>query len=98
MIAYVSSYGYTKKIAEALAEGIKKEGGINVDITDIEKIELGELDAKLNHAQAIIVGSPTLNQNILLPIYKLFCHYKTPFAKGENYPCHSVLMDGVVKQ
>lgn len=72
LIAYVSSYGYTKKIAEALAEGIKKEGGINVDITDIEKIELGELDAKLNHAQAIIVGSPTLNQNILLPIYKLF--------------------------
>lgn len=72
LIVYVSSYGYTKRIAEALAEGIKKEGGINIDVVDIEKIELGELDAKLNHAQAIIVGSPTLNQNILLPIYKLF--------------------------
>ena len=84
LIAYVSSYGYTKKIAEALAEGIKKEGGINVDITDIEKIELGELDAKLNHAQAIIVGSPTLNQNILLPIYKTFCHYKPHSRKGKT--------------
>jgi len=72
LIVYVSSYGYTREMAEAIAEGVKKESSIQVETVDIEKIDLGELDSKLNHSQGIIVGSPTLNQNILLPIYKLF--------------------------
>jgi len=33
---------------------------------------IGELDEKIARSSAIIVGSPTINQNILLPIYKLF--------------------------
>lgn len=72
LITYVSAYGYTGKMAESIAKGIKKAGDIEVEICDIENSELGELDSKLVSADAILVGSPTINQNILLPVYKLF--------------------------
>lgn len=72
LITYVSAYGYTANMAEAIARGIKKAGGIEVEICDIENIELGELDSKLVSADALMIGSPTINQNILLPVYKLF--------------------------
>jgi len=32
---------------------------------------VGEMDSKLTVADGIIVGSPTINQNTLLPVYKL---------------------------
>lgn len=72
LITYVSAYGYTGEMANAIAEGIKLSGNVDVEVLDIEKIDLGELDSKLVLSDAILVGSPTINQNTLLPIYKLF--------------------------
>jgi len=72
LIAYVSAYGYTKLMAEKISEGIKSEGNFNIEIVDIEHILLGELEEKLVRNDAILIGSPTINQNTLLPIYKLF--------------------------
>lgn len=71
-LPYVSAYGYTRNMASAIEEGLKEAGDIEVEILDIEHTPLGEVDAKLTHSQGIIVGSPTINQNILMPIYKLF--------------------------
>ncbi|MBE0640566.1 MAG: FprA family A-type flavoprotein [Bacteroidales bacterium] len=39
---------------------------------DIETTEIGELEEQLTRASGVLVGSPVINQNILLPIYKLF--------------------------
>jgi flavorubredoxin len=73
LIAFVSAYGYTREMAEAFAEGIKMEGcNIDVELADVESMSLGEIDAKLAKANGLIVGSPTLNQNIMLPVYKVF--------------------------
>jgi NADH oxidase (H2O-forming) len=71
-IPYVSAYGYTRSMAEKIKEGIQAIDDIAVEIMDIEHTPLGEIDSKLTMAQGIIVGCPTINQNILLPIYKLF--------------------------
>jgi len=71
-IAYVSAYGYTKEAAELIASGIPKNEDIVIEIMDIENISLEELDDKLTWADAILVGSPTINQNTFLPVYKLF--------------------------
>lgn len=71
-IPYVSAYHKTGVIAEKIAEGIKQAGDIEVDVQDIEKTPVGEVDERLARCSAIIVGSPTINQNILLPVYKLF--------------------------
>jgi flavorubredoxin len=71
-IPYVSAYHKTGLIAETIAKGIQKVGDFDVDLMDIEHTALGELEMKLTQSNAIIVGSPTINQNILLPIYRLF--------------------------
>jgi len=72
LVAYVSAYGYTKEMAVKIAEGINSRGDFDVEMVDIENILLGDLEEKLVRADALVVGSPTINQNTLLPVYKLF--------------------------
>lgn len=71
-IPYVSAYHKTALLAENIAKGIKQVGNIDVNVLDIESIPIGELDTNVANSSGIIVGCPTINQNILLPIYKLF--------------------------
>jgi len=72
LIAYISAYGYTREMAELIAEGLKKTETIHVELADIENMMLGDLEELLVKSDALIVGSPTINQNTLLPVYKLF--------------------------
>ncbi|TAL65526.1 MAG: FprA family A-type flavoprotein, partial [Bacteroidetes bacterium] len=72
LIAYVSAYGYTKEAAEFIAAGISENQDIKVDISNIENIDSEVLESKIIWADAILVGSPTINQNTFLPVYKLF--------------------------
>jgi flavorubredoxin len=84
LIAYVSAYGYTKQAAEFIAQGISEAGSFEIDIADIENIPAGELDLKLTLADAILAGSPTINQNTLLPVYKLFALLNPLRDKGKT--------------
>jgi len=71
-IPFVSAYHKTGLLAERIGEGILMAGDIDVEIVDIENSTIGELDQKVAESAAIIIGSTTINQNILLPVYKLF--------------------------
>ncbi len=71
-IPYVSAYHNTGKMAEAIRDGIMSTGDFTVEIADIETMSLGDLDERVAKSSAIVVGCPTINQNILLPVYKLF--------------------------
>ena len=83
LIAYVSAYGYTKEAAHLIAEGILETKDITVDITDIEDISLEEMESKLIMSDGLLVGSPTINQNTLLPVYKLFAQINPIRDKGK---------------
>jgi flavorubredoxin len=72
LIAYISAYGYTGIMADLIAEGIEETDGVKVIKADIENIPLGELEEKIIKCDGILVGSPTINQNTLLPVYKMF--------------------------
>ncbi len=72
LIAYVSAYGYTKQAAEIIAKGIRDNKDITVKIVDIENINEEELESEIIKCEGMLVGSPTINQNTLLPVYKLF--------------------------
>lgn len=72
LIAYVSAYGYTEEMALRLADGLMKTANLSVELVDIENVLLGDLEEHMIRADGIIIGSPTINQNTLLPIYKLF--------------------------
>jgi len=72
LITYVSAYGYTREMAETIARGIREAGEIEVKILDIEHIPLGELEENIVRSGGILVGSPTINRNTLLPVYRMF--------------------------
>ena len=71
-IAYVSAYHNTGDLANFIADGIKQAGNIDVEVMDIEKASLGSIDEQLAKSSGILLGSPTINQNILLQIYQVF--------------------------
>jgi flavorubredoxin len=83
LVAYISAYGYTGEMAKQVAEGLTKTGDVTVDLLDIENMLLGDLEEHVVKADAIIVGSPTINQNTLLPIYKLFAVINPIRDKGK---------------
>ncbi len=84
LVTYVSAYGYTKQMASHIAEGIKEANEkISVEIADIETMPPGELDSLLVRCNALMVGSPTINQNTLLPVYKLFALINPIRDKGK---------------
>lgn len=82
-IAYVSAYGFTREAAELIASGIQEKDGIEVDIVDLENIQPDILESMLTGAGGIIVGSPTINQNTLLPVYNLFAHINPIRDRGK---------------
>ena len=82
-IPYVSAYHNTALIADSIADGIRSAGEIDVHVCDIETMELSILDDHLSKASGFIIGSPTINQNILLQIYQLFALINPLRDKGK---------------
>lgn len=83
LITYVSAYGYTGEMANVIARGIKEAGDIDVRVLDIENIQLGELEENIVCAGGLLIGSPTINRNTLLPVYKLFAVINPIRDKGK---------------
>lgn len=72
LIAYVSAYGYTRQMAELITKGIKQVVNYRINLVDIENILPGDLEELIVKSNSILIGSPTINQNTLLPVYKMF--------------------------
>lgn len=72
VIAYVSAYGYTEQIAKTIAEGVR-EGGYTgeIHLCNAETESLSDILNKVNTAQGLLVGSPTILQDTLPPIAQL---------------------------
>ena len=83
LIAYVSAYENTTLMAEKIAEGLSKSCDFKIDICDIESVRAEKLEEKIAHCSGIIVGSPTINQNILPQIYQIFATINPIRDKGK---------------
>ena len=86
-IPYVSAYHNTGLLAEKIAEGVRSAGEIDVEVCDIETMPIGDIDEKLTHATGIIIGSPTINQNILPQIYTVFAMINPIRDRGKLSGC-----------
>lgn len=84
LIAYVSAYGYTRQMAELISSGISQVVNYKINIVDIENILLGDLEELIVKSSSILIGSPTINQNTLLPVYKMFALLNPLRDKGKN--------------
>jgi flavorubredoxin len=84
LITYVTAYGYTRQMAEAIAEGIREVVDYKINVIDIENILLGELEELITRSKSILIGSPTINQNTLLPVYRMFAVINPLRDKGKK--------------
>jgi len=84
LITYVTAYGYTRMMAEAIAEGIREVVDFHIDLVDIENIMLGELEELIVRSKSLLIGSPTINQNTLLPVYRMFAVINPMRDKGKK--------------
>lgn len=71
IIPYVSAYGYTKTLAEKIAEGVKDSGDIDVRSYDMVEADEVKVNEELLFADGILFGTPTIVGEALRPIWEL---------------------------
>ncbi len=69
VIAYASSYGYTKSLAEAAAE-VLKEHAYAVKMFDLGITPVEVAAAEADKAKLLLIGSPTFNRDAILPVWE----------------------------
>jgi flavorubredoxin len=82
-IPYVSSYGYTQSLANAIA-GTLKEEGIEVSLVEVSQNKQEAL-AAVEGADGVLFGSPTFLGDVLQPIGELLSAIHPYQLKGK--PC-----------
>ena len=73
IIPYVSAYGYTGQLAQAIAQGIAAQGDIDVRLYDMVEADAGKVAQELLYADGFLLGTPTIVGEALKPIWDLTC-------------------------
>ncbi|MDR0406058.1 MAG: FprA family A-type flavoprotein [Clostridiales bacterium] len=68
LVLYVSAYGCTKKLAET-ADEVLRENGYQTALLNAIETAPETLAEKLNDADVLMLGSPTINRDALKPIW-----------------------------
>lgn len=71
IIPYVSAYGYTKALAEKIAEGVRDSGDIEVRSYDLVEADAAKVNEEILFADGILLGTPTIVGEALRPIWDL---------------------------
>ena len=80
-ICYVSSYGYTKKMAQALADGARR---CNVEVKeyDLQVADMKQAQYDISTSNGIMFGSPTILSDTLPQIYEAMTILNPVINKG----------------
>ena len=71
LIFYLSAYGNTQRMAEAVRDGAETVSGVRVSLYDIEGAEAGAFIDLIEEADGLAIGSPTINGDAVKPIWDL---------------------------
>lgn len=80
-VCYVSSYGYTKKMAKAFVKGLKKTS-IEVREYDLEIDNMEDAKNDISTSNGIIIGSPTILSDALPQVYDVMSVLNPILNKG----------------
>ncbi len=70
-IFYASSYGNTRRMAEAILAGLNTFRDLHTTMFDLEALEFENGLHLLDEADAFLVGSPTINGDAVKPVWDL---------------------------
>ena len=71
LIFYISSYGNTKRMAEAIYQGAIQIEDVRVSLYDLEGGEVSPFVDLIEEADGLILGTPTINGDAVKPIWDL---------------------------
>jgi flavorubredoxin len=83
IIFYMSAYGSTARMAEAIRAGVEAESGIRVSLYDLEGGEIQPFVDLIESADALVLGSPTINGDAAKPIWDLLSSLAVIDLKGK---------------
>lgn len=81
VIGYVSAYGYTKKIAEKISEGIKA-AGFEAKLFDLETEDKHNVLREIYTSKGLLLGSPTIVADALPPVWEILIRLNSVVNKG----------------
>ena len=83
VIPYVTAYGYTGMLAEALAKGLR-ENGVDAELYDmVEEKDANKVIEAITAADGLLVGSPTIVGEALPPVANLLNGLHAALEKGK---------------
>lgn len=71
LIFYISSYGNTRRMAEAIYEGAMAVEHVRVSLYDLEGSEIAPFIDLIEGADGILFGTPTINGDAVKPVWDL---------------------------
>ena len=83
IIFYLSAYGSTRTMAEALAAGAEDASGVRVSLYDIEGGEVAPFVDLIEEADGFAIGSPTINGDAVKPVWDLLSSLTAVNIKGK---------------
>ena len=83
LIFYISAYGATRRMAEAIAQGAEEEEGVRVSLYDLEVGDVSPFIDLIETADGIAIGSPTINGDATKPVWDLLSSLHTIHVRGK---------------
>lgn len=83
LIFYISSYGNTARMAEAIYAGAEAVAGVRVSLYDLEGSEVDPFVDLIEEADGILFGSPTINGDAVKPVWDLLSSLAVVNVKGK---------------
>lgn len=83
LVFYLSAYGNTRRMAEALATGAESIPGVRVSLYDLEGSEADIFIDLIEEADGLAFGSPTINGDAVKPIWDLLSSLTSVNIKGK---------------
>lgn len=83
VIAYVSAYGYTKMLGDAIAEGMREKGVSKLEFYDLVTCDVDKARAAVAGSDAFLLGSPTLVGDALPPVWQMLIGLNPVIHRGK---------------
>lgn len=83
LVFYLSAYGNTRRMAEAVANGAEVAGGVRVSMYDLEGGEVSPFVDLIEGADGIVLGSPTINGDAVKPVWDLLSSLAVVGVRGK---------------
>ncbi|PWB76235.1 MBL fold metallo-hydrolase [candidate division GN15 bacterium] len=82
-IFYVSNYGNTGLLAEAIDKGLT-EAGLKTDLVELSTCPVEKAQDLIERSAAILIGTPTFNSDAPRPVWDLMNLFSTVYSIGKK--------------